>query len=60
MSENKGPIKVTVSDPVTGEILQEKVITNDYVLITAGNRYIKSLQQMGSTHMIAVAVGKSK
>ena len=54
------PVKVTVSDPETGEVLESRVIANDYVLITAGNRYVKSIQQMGRTHMIAVAVAKPK
>lgn len=57
-SSHDKPVKVTVSDPETGQVLQERVITNDYVLVTAGNRYVKSLQVMGRTHMIAVAVDK--
>ncbi|WP_313243721.1 hypothetical protein [Stenotrophomonas rhizophila] len=51
-------IKVTVTDPATGRVLQEKTITNDYIVICAGNRYVKNLQVMGSTHMIAVAKAK--
>ncbi len=51
-------IKITVTDLATGQVLQEKTITNDYVVICAGNRYVKSLQVMGSTHMIAVAKDK--
>lgn len=58
MSAFFDPVKVTVSDPKTGAILEEKVIANSYALITAGNRYVKSLQIMGQTHMIAVAVQK--
>lgn len=57
-SSHDKPVKVTVSDPETGEVLQERVIANDYCLVTAGNRYVKSLQVMGRTHMIAVAVEK--
>lgn len=53
------PVKVTVSDSDTGEVLQEKVITNDYVLVTAGDRYVKSLQILGRTHMVAIAVAKA-
>lgn len=61
MSRSEGfdaPVKVTVSDPETGKVLESRVIGNDYCLITAGNRYVKSIQQMGRTHMIAVAVEK--
>lgn len=56
MIEQQKPVKVTVSDPDTGEVLEEKIVANDYCLITAGNRYVKSLQVMGRTHMIAIAV----
>lgn len=58
MIEQQKPVKVTVSDPDTGEVLEEKIVANDYCLITAGNRYVKSLQVMGRTHMIAIAVQK--
>lgn len=57
--EHKGSVKVTVTDPDTGKVLEEKVISNDYVLVTAGNRYLKSMQIMGRTHMLAVAVAKA-
>ena len=49
------PVKVTVSDPETGVVLEEHTISNDYVLVTAGRRYLKSMQMMGQTHMLAVA-----
>lgn len=56
------PVKVTVSDPDTGEVFEERVCANDYCIVTAGNRYVKSVQVMGrpgrATHMIAVAVAK--
>jgi hypothetical protein len=58
MSAHPKPVKVTVSDPDTGQVLEERVVANDYVLITAGNRYVKSIQVMGRTHMLAVAVEK--
>lgn len=52
------PVKVTVSDPDSGQVFEERVVQNDYLLVTAGNRYVKSVQVMGRTHMIAVAVAK--
>lgn len=58
MTDYQKPIKVTISDPETGAVLDEGIIANDYVLITAGNRYVKSLQQMGRTHMVAIAVSR--
>jgi hypothetical protein len=58
MADFNKPIKITISDPETGEVLQERVCQNDYCLITAGNRYVKSIQVMGRTHMLAVAVEK--
>lgn len=51
-----GPIKVTISDPATGDVLEERVVANDYVLITVGNRYVKSYQIFGRTHQINIAV----
>lgn len=59
MTERK-PIKVTISEPDTGKVIEEKVIANDYVVITAGNRYVDGVQVMGkpgrATHIIAVKV----
>ncbi|MGG2100347.1 hypothetical protein [Stenotrophomonas sp. NRRL B-14846] len=52
------PIKVTITDPATGEVLQERFLVNDYAVICAGDRYVKNVQIMGSTHMIAVAKEK--
>lgn len=49
-------IKVTVTDPTTGEVLGEQIVDNDYLLICAGRRYLKSTQVMGTTHMLAVAL----
>ena len=48
-------VKVTVSDPDTGEVLGEKVIRNDYVLVCAGRRYVKSWQVWGRTHQVNIA-----
>lgn len=33
-------IKVTVSDPETGEVLAEQVVQDDYVLLCAGRTYL--------------------
>lgn len=49
------PVKVTVSDPVTGEVLEERILENDYALVCAGRRYVKSYQIWGRTHQINVA-----
>ncbi len=54
----KPEIKVTITDPDTGDVLEEKIVANDYLLICAGRRYLKSVQQWGSTHMLAVAYDK--
>ncbi len=54
-----GPVKVTVSDPETGKIFEEKIVSNDYVLICNGSRYLKSVQVMGKTHILAVAWDRS-
>lgn len=59
MTENQKPVKVTVSDPETGAVIEEKLIADDYCLVTAGSRYLKSIQVMGNSHMLAIAVRKS-
>lgn len=53
---DREPIKVTVSDPATGEVLGEQTIENDYVVICAGNRYLKHTNVMGRTHVLTIAV----
>lgn len=48
------PVKVTVSNPETGVVLEEKLLENDYVVITAGNRYVDGIQIMGGTHIVYI------
>lgn len=50
------PVKVTISDPDTGEVFEELIVGNDYLLVTVGNRYVKHIQVWGQTHTISVAV----
>ena len=48
-------LKVTVSDPTTGEVLEEKVIYDDYVLICAGHPYLAHTQvHANGTHVLTV------
>jgi hypothetical protein len=51
----KNRVKVQVRDPDTDELLEEKIVDNDYVVVCAGNRYIKSMQVWGSTHQLNIA-----
>lgn len=57
MSEivQKNRVKVQVRDPDTDDILEEKILDNDYVVVCAGNRYVKSMQIWGSTHQLNIA-----
>jgi hypothetical protein len=49
------PIKVTVSDPGTGEVLEERVLDDDYLVLCAGNRYLDSVQaHANGTHVLTV------
>lgn len=48
------PIKVTVSDPVTGEVLGAQVIENDYVVICAGNRSYSVQAHLNGTHVVTI------
>ena len=57
--ESEKPVRVVISDPETGEVLDDKIVVNDYCIITTGRRYVKSMQQMGQTHMLAIAVAKA-
>ena len=54
--EYAGPVVVTVARPDTGEVLETKTVSNDYMLICNGSRYVKSWQIWGRTHQINVAV----
>lgn len=54
--DHKGPVKVTITDPESGEVLEEKVLRDDFAVITAGNRYIKHTQIWGSTVGLHIAV----
>lgn len=60
MNKEQGPVRVVVTDVATGKVLDDKVISNDYAIVTQGNRYVKSVQMMGKpgrmTHMVAIAV----
>lgn len=38
-------VKVTVSDPTTGEVLSERVVDDDYVLVCAGRVHLASTQR---------------
>lgn len=58
MSDSKGPVKVTISVPETGEVLEERMLSNDYMIICNGIRYVKSCQIWGSTHQVNIACGR--
>lgn len=38
------PIKVTVSDPETGEVFESRILDNDFMVLCAGNRYLDGVQ----------------
>lgn len=48
-------VKVTVTDPDSGEVLEERVVEDDYVVITAGNRYVAHTQaHANGTHVLTI------
>lgn len=63
LAEMQGPVRVVVTDVATGRVLDDKVISNDYAVITQGNRYVKNVQMMGKppnmTHMVCIAVANA-
>lgn len=52
-------IKVTVSDPTTGEVLGEQVVTDDYVLICAGSAHLTHTAAHPQTgvHVLTINTG---
>jgi hypothetical protein len=49
------PIKVTVTDPETGEVLGEQIVDDDYMLICAGDRYLAHTNTFANgTHVLTV------
>lgn len=54
-------IKVTVTDPGTGEVLAEQVVDNDYVLICAGSAHLTHTQVgTAGTHVLTVKGSKRR
>lgn len=52
------PIKVTVTDPATGEVLGEHLVDNDYLVICAGNRYLAHTNaHANGTHVLTIKRG---
>ena len=51
----KGPVRVVVTRPDTGEVLEDKTVSNDFMLICNGDRYVKSWQQWGQTMQVNIA-----
>lgn len=50
------PIKVTVTDPTTGEVLGEQVVENDYVLVCAGTAELThtNVAPIKGTHVLTI------
>lgn len=49
------PIKVTVTDPESGEVLAERLIDNDYAVICAGNRFVShTTSHSNGTHVVTI------
>lgn len=50
-------IKVTITDPASGEVLGEKVLDNEYLLVTSGNRYLAHTNaHANGTHVLTIKV----
>lgn len=51
-------VKVTVSDPETGEELESRIVDNDFMVICAGDRYLGGVQAYGNgTQVLTVKRG---
>jgi len=48
-------VKVTVSDPVTGEVLEERVVENDYMIVCSGDREVGlTTVYSNGTHVVTI------
>lgn len=48
-------LKITVTDVVTGEVLGEKVIYDDYIVVCAGHPYLAHTQvHANGTHVLTI------
>lgn len=49
------PIKVTVTDPDTDDVLGERLLDNDYLVVCAGNRYVAhTTAHANGTHVLTI------
>lgn len=49
------PVKVTVTDPETGEVLEERILDDDYVLVCAGAPYLAHTSaHANGTHILTI------
>lgn len=49
------PIKVTVTDPDTGEVLGEQILDDDYMVLCAGSRYVAhTAAHANGTHVLTI------
>lgn len=52
------PIKVTVTDPESGEVQYERVLEDDYLLICNGNTYLSnSTAHRNGTEVLTIKRG---
>lgn len=55
MSVERDRLKITVSDVVTGEVLGEQVIYDDYCIVAAGLCYVAHTTAHGNgTHVVTI------
>lgn len=53
------PVKVTITNPETGAVLEERILTNDYCLILSGTRAVRHVQHYSNrTHVITIGQGQ--
>lgn len=54
-------IKVTVTDPETGTVLDETILDNDFVVICAGRRFLASSEHHASgTDVLTIKTDKGE
>jgi len=51
-----GPVRITITDPETGDVLEETVLTNSYMLIWAGDYHLVRSERDPSGYTLTIGL----
>ena len=52
------PVKITVTDPATGEVLAEQVIDNDYAIVATGSCHVAHINAYANGTRVLTIKGR--